>query len=255
MAFDDEREVARRAEAKKRERDNHDLNAEHAGQNTGRMARFLPREARAAHEGTKKRSKRAQADRDAFFLALMNEGALGGFIVDEVFSGKTGAEIAAIVAEVEDQTGLTFSDYAASVLGAEAAQRKADESEEDYHRRIVMALAEEMIDPVTGSIKPEYSDDPFAEIILRDARYQQIMDDVAHLDATMSAGSKDHLFQKISEGGYSDSKHAAMAVRDDGVAAELRDGQANQTDEALNSDGKLAESQSFFGSSLGPPSR
>ncbi len=255
MPFDEERDIAQTAHLQRLEQDRDDLNKEIAGQNGNRASRFLTNVSSDGDTKDEKRKKAVQTDRDAFYLALMSDGAFGGFIVDEVFGGKSDADIADIVAEIEAKSGLSFTDYATNILGPEAAQRNPNESDADYRRRIVMALAEEMIDPVTGEIKAQYADDPLADIILRDAAYQRIMGQVAHLNSGVPDIEIQNAAADLKQAGYANTKHAATHVRDDAAVGELRDGQGGQAAKAADVEQNFLKGQKFFDSSLGGPSR
>lgn len=248
MAVDDHRDIAKAAEARRREVDRDDLQHEIGGQETGRAARFFTAPQGKQDGKSAKGRKQARADTDAFYMALMQEGAFGGFVASEVFGGKSDAEIAGIVSEIEDRTGMSFTDYAAKILGPDAVQRLPGESDADYHRRLVMAIAEEIIDPKTGQVKPKYADDPMATIILRDATYRRIMDRVAGLNAGLSPSEAEAAISDLTEAGYASAKHAAIRVEGDGTMSELRGGQDSHTDHASDSAQKNSEAQDFFGS-------
>lgn len=177
-------ELTKRADEMKRTEDQRDLQHEIAGVDTGRNSRFITEAANSQKSLSEKRRAQQMADNDAFYIALMQDGAFGGFVASEVFDGKSDVEIADIVTEIETKTGLSLEDYAADIIGVEASTRRTGESDADYKRRIIKAVAEEMVDPMTGQIKAQYADDPLADIIARDGTYQAIMNDVAHINLT-----------------------------------------------------------------------
>lgn len=247
MAVDDHRDIAKAAEARRREVDRDDLQHEIGGQETGRAARFFTAPQGQQDGKSAKGRKQARADTDAFYMALMQEGAFGGFVVGEVFGGKSDAEIAGIVSEIEDRTGMSFTDYAAKILGPDAVQRLPGESDADYHRRLVMAIAEEIIDPRTGRIKPKYADDPMAAIILRDATYRSILADVARINRGDPGPRTDRIVAEHRDAGYDSAELAAHRIDDAGHKGDLRDGQNDHADRAYGSDAMQSESDGFFG--------
>jgi hypothetical protein len=115
---------------------------------------------------------------DAFFLHLIQEGNLAVFAAGTIFGGMSDDDINACVAEIEAATGMPFDDYARDILGKDMPEREPGESDADYHRRVLTALGEEMLeqDPDTGElrVKPQYADDPTAQIIKRNETYKAI---------------------------------------------------------------------------------
>ncbi len=248
MAFDDDRDIAKVAAEKTRAEDRDDLQHEIGGQDTGRNPRFLAVHGNEDDGKSGKRGKRARADMDAFYLALMNDGAFGGFVAEEVLGGKSDAEISDIISEIEANTGQSFTDYASSILDPDAVERRPEESDADYNRRIVIALAEEMIDPVTGKIKSQYADDPMAQIILRDAIYRQIMEDVAHINLSGTGPDADAIVAMHREAGYESAELAGHHVDGDGHKGDLRDGQNQHADQKYHQASSVEANAGFFGS-------
>lgn len=244
----DEFQASERAAAvERRAQDRIDLQHEIGGQETGRATRFLTAPRDGEGKVSSRRDRQARVDADAFYLTLIQEGAFGGYIASEVFDGKSDSEIAEIVSEIEAKTGKAFEDYVERILGPDAVTRLPGESDADYHRRLVVALAEEMIDPRTGRIKPKYADDPMAQIILRDAIYRRIIDQVARLNDGLSPAEAQSAISDLKEAGYASAKYAAMQVDADVTTAELRDAQDAHVDEAYGSKAMLSESDGFFG--------
>lgn len=133
--------------------------------------------------------KRKQADSDAHFRRLLEsvrEGSVGAYIGQRIFSNKTDAEIAHIVAEIETATGDSFENYARKVLGPENVPERQDgESDADYQRRVLEAVSDEIIE-LQGNevrIKPEYANDPVAKIIQREEVFHRVKRKVREINA------------------------------------------------------------------------
>ncbi|MCA8928912.1 MAG: hypothetical protein KDC18_12650 [Alphaproteobacteria bacterium] len=141
------------------------------------------RDIQVAHEAREK-----AASDDALFLLILNGGDLAGFIADKVFDDMSDTEIADLVAQIESKTGMGFEDYARGILGDEAVARKPGESDANYQRRMLKAVAAEVIDPETGEIKPEYRDDPVAQIVMGDGRYKDIVAKVRTWKSQLASG-------------------------------------------------------------------
>ena len=242
---DDFNEHSKMLRGMRRQQDFDDLQAEMSGINNGRQARFL--NAGSASDQAQEESRRAQEreNADMFYLALMREQQFGGYIASEVFDGKSDWQIFDIVAQIETKTGLSFEDYAADILGAEAAQRLPDETDESYNRRVLKLLAEEMLN-ADGSIKARYADDPLAEIIRNDDAYKQIMEDVAHINMNGPSEAADKIVTAHKEAGYASAELSAEHIAHDPYKTDLRDGQNGHRDSSTFSSELNAESDGFF---------
>lgn len=243
MPFDDFTEITKSQEAKARVEFRHAFNHSSAGLETGRMDVAFVGEAAQAETAKTKRKKAAERFlRD--IQEIMRAGEMASFVVDQVFDAKSDSQIADIVSKIEAKTGLTLEDYAAGIIGVDAIERRPGETDAQYRRRILGAVAEEIIDPATGQIKPEYADDPLAQIIMADEAYQSIMADVARIDR----GGVDTkaLVSKFADAGYEPAKHAALNVENDEHAGELRDGQQNHRDTDANMQRSTSRNEGFF---------
>ncbi len=161
--------------------------------------------------GSKSGGKRAQerAYREAVLAALDN-GNLPELIAEQVIGGLSDEAIADMVGQIEAETGQSFEDYAADILGEEAAQRLPGESLEEYRRRVLTALAEEMLDE-HGNIKPEYADDPLAGMLRDNEDFQRII------------AERDAIRAYVAENGVTAAavERADEATRGDGGAADV----------------------------------
>ena len=247
MPFDDFTEITKSQEAKARVELIHAFNHSSAGLATGRMEVTFVGEASRTETAEAKR-KRAAARLLREIQEIIRAGEMASFVADHVFDAKSDSQIADIVAQIETKTGLTLANYAAGIIGVKAVERRPGETDAQYRRRILGALGEEIIDPRTGRIKPEYADDPLAQIIAADDAYQSIMADVARINR----GDVDAkaLVTKFADAGYEPAKHAAMNVEGEGAAAELRNGQDESRGDEANADDEFAESQTFFSKPL-----
>ncbi len=226
------------------------LQDEIAGRETGTRHKFLVSGdyTETGSSGSGKDGRRNRADDDAFYLQLMNEGAFGGYVAGQVFDAKSDSEIDVIVSRIESASGSTFAEYAANILGTEAAQRLPGESEADYKRRLLKALTEEIIDPHTGRIKAQYADDPLAVILMEDSTYQQIMLDVVRINDSGSGHDAEALVAELKDAGYSETELGGAHVRREEHKTELRDGQDGHRKASLQSATLGADSTNFFGS-------
>lgn len=136
-----------------------------------------------ASTAAEKRSKQA-ADDWAFYLNLIQNGQVGHYIADKIFDNKSDWEIFQIVAEIEAATGDSFENYAKSILGEDNVPKRFDgESDADYQRRVLKVITAEILDPNTGQIKPQYADDPVANIIRDHKAYRRIIAKTADINA------------------------------------------------------------------------
>lgn len=108
------------------------------------------------------RKSKERAD-DMLLLALINAGDLEAYIAKQVFGEMNAEQIAEVVARIEEQTGMTFEEYARDVLGDEYEPRKDGETELEYQKRILEAVTAKVLDG--KEIRPEYANDPVAQIL------------------------------------------------------------------------------------------
>ena len=153
-----------------------------------------------------------ERDADAFLLAILAREEIGVFIGDQIFGQMSDSEISAVVGEIETKTGDSFEAYAEKILGDDVPQRQGGETDADYQRRVLQAITEEIIDPATGRVKPEYEDDPVARIIGRDEVYREILAAVEDINTrTRETGVTAETKREVNE--QSASANAANVMR------------------------------------------
>ena len=243
----DDKEIARTLAAIRRQRDFDDLQDEIAGRNNGRQARFLNAGQSSEQAKANRRRRQTQADTDMFYLALIESHSFGGYIADEIFDHKSDWQIFDIVMQIETKTGMGFEDYAARILGADAAQRLDGESDADYNRRILKALTDEMLE-ADGRIKAQYAGESLADIIRGDAAYRRIMQDLSRINRDGPSREAGALVTAYKKAGYATAELAGETVRHDAYKGSLREGQDEDADSALRGDALRGESDSFFDS-------
>jgi len=244
----EDRDIANALAAAKRLRDFDDLQAEMSGIDIGRQARFLKNGEFSEQAKADKRKVQERIDADMFYLALINNNQLGGYIANEVFDSKSDWQIFDIVTEIETKTGMRFEYYTAKILGAEAAQRMDGESDADYNRRVLKALADEMLE-ADGSIKAQYADEPLADIIRGDAAYQKIMHDILQINREGPSHEASALVAAYKNAGYASAELGGEKVNNDDYKGDLRDGQDGDRDSSTYSMELTSESDSFLDSS------
>ncbi|MEL7444340.1 MAG: hypothetical protein AAGK02_00830 [Pseudomonadota bacterium] len=246
MDDQDFRDITQAALNRAREEDRVDLHHAMDGIQAGRSGRH---EMAAAPQSTEQDRKREDAVQ-AFLRtleAIIRDGELNNLVAETVFAAKSDAEIADIVLRIERETGQSLTDYAATILGHTAAQRKPGESDADYNRRMIMAVAGEIIDPHTGQIKPQYASDPLAQIILSDTAYQKIMVEVEQVNRSGPGADSDAVVAQHRDAGYESSELSGHYVEDAGYKNELRGGQKGHRDTDLSDGRAETESETFFG--------
>lgn len=195
------------------------------------------------------------ASDDALFLLILNGADLAGFIAGELFDDMSDTEISDIVAQVEAKTGKSFEEYARTIIGDEAAARRPGEGIADYNRRILKAVAEEVIDPLTGEIKPEYKDDPVAQIIRNDERYQDIVAKVrdwkSRLDMGESPESIRSELKTETDKAYDNADVTGNSLGKDTLSGTATSSQDGHSDDKVNADKDAAETASVIGDILG----
>lgn len=194
---------------------------------------------------------------DIAFLQMIQDGTLPSFIGDQVFGGMSDDEIAAVVTEIELETGKPFEEYAKEVLGDDMPKRKDDESEADYHRRLLKDhITPKMIDPKTGKIKPEYADDPTAKIINWNDDYKQTVETAKAYDEEMKSALDACDKAKIevvkqqtgaaAQEGYGTSKKMSGALEDESLVEVSKNVQDEHREGNSQSSLSLGESASFL---------
>lgn len=250
MALDPYREIARVAEAELRAEFITAFNNSMAGrEDTGRQPIAFVGElarTRTSQDKEKKTARRFLRD----IQEMMRVGEMAAYVAETVIGAKSDAQIADIVAEIEAKTGLTLEEYAARIIGDKALQRIPGETDADYQRRILDAVAKTITDNDAGHIKPEYAGDPLAEIILRDAAYQALMKEVNVVKRMGQGAQADALVSKFADAGYATAESSAQNIDDDRHKRELRGGQTDHRDDNAVSKPATSESEAFFGKGL-----
>jgi len=216
-----------------------------AGRETGRHEVSHTGSTVAKTEQTKRKKSARQLL--AELQKIIEDGKLTAEIINHVIASKSDAQIADMVTQIESKTGLTLQEYAAGILGADDALRRPGESEADYNRRIVSAVAAEIIDPARGRIKKQYQDDPLAQIIMADEAYRDLMEQVELINR--NDADADRLVRKFADAGYVEAEAAGQVVENDANKVKLRAGQDGQSDKFAHSESRVSESQGFFDSS------
>ena len=194
-------------------------------------------------------SAKEKAERRAYQEAVLHalqSGDIGNFMANEIFGNMSEAEINDLVAEIEAETGMPFEDYAADILGEDAAAKLDGETLAEYRQRMLIALGSEMLDE--NGIKPEYKDDPLAQFILNDRRYQELMEDIAplkKLDAHEKASETEIGLAKEKSTDFNAADHIGNQVENIEVkdtATTLQDGHTDgradaPTTQAVNEGG------------------
>ncbi len=207
--------------------------------------------------GGKSASKRAaeRAYRDALLHALQ-ANSLGALVADQVFDDMSEAEITDIVAEIEAETGQSLEDYARGILGDDAVERLPDESDADYQKRVLKTITEEIIDPETGKIKPEYANDLLAQVIMGNEAYQQILLDLQDVNESVAKHGKttetDRIIEAAASKGYSESDVTVLKVEDDDYKSQSKDIQDSQRDQTMDTAEKVDKNAGFFAGVAGP---
>lgn len=157
-------------------------------------------------------------------------------------------EIADLVSDIVTKTGQSFDDYARSVLGDDMPERKPDESDADYQRRVLKELADEMLDD-NGNIKPKYQDDPVAQFLAGNDKFKSIKQKIASLDAEVQAHGMTADVQAEAEDVAKESYKASTEMDRASSSDELQeignDAQIKQTAEGAKNATRVAESSEF----------
>lgn len=201
---------------------------------------------------------------DIAFLQMLQDGTLGSYIGDQVFGGMSDDEIAAVVTEIELETGKPFEEYAKEVLGDDMPKRKDDESEADYHRRLLKDhITPKMIDPKTGEIKPEYADDPMAGIIKRNDGYKKTVETAKTYDQqiklALDTGDKDKIevvkqeTGATAQEGYGTADTMGNELENEELLRVTNDSQDDQSELISYREEKVERSSAALSDIFGPP--
>lgn len=125
---------------------------------------------------------------DAMFLALLQNGDLDAIVAENIFGNMSDAEISAVVSDIETQTGKSFEDYAKDILGDDMPERAVGESDDDYQRRVLIAVGDEVLNDDL-SIKAGYENDPLARIMRTNEFYIETKSRIETLKAKRQAGA------------------------------------------------------------------
>lgn len=241
---DDQAKIA----AKKQDDDNHGLKSGSA-ESIHKTTAAASKDAQNSRDAKAERRAR-QLEQDALFLALYNSGDLDNYVAENTFGAMDDAEIASVIAQIEEETGKSFDDYARDILG-ELPDRRDGESEADYHRRVLTAIGDEILNDDL-SFKPGYENDPVAWIIKRQSVYHDAKSFVARTNAqvpahqTATAEDKQAVTAK-AERSYVESDVLGDGLTNSGlsgISTEIQDGSA---DSALE---KAADNMAGFGAAL-----
>jgi len=166
--------------------------------------------------------KQQRADAD-FIRELYQLGELDTFIAENVVMSMNDIEVVDTITAIEEHTGQGFESYAHDVLGAKMPDRRAGESDDDFNRRVLILLADEMLNDDL-SIKPGFEDSPLVQILKDDAAYWDALDIVQSRDprAVVNADSEN--------GAYSQANSAAEVATNDAIVATSRKAQDEQRD-------------------------
>jgi hypothetical protein len=199
--------------------------------------------------------KRAKQDAEdwAFYLTLMQDGQVGHYIANEIFDNKSDWEIFQIVAEIEAVTGDSFENYAKSILGEDNVPERLDgESDADYQRRVLKAITAEILNPRTGKIKPQYADDPVANIIRDHKAYQhtvaktsEIENRLNHGDITLNEAKQE--VREDSQDQFSVGDVHASKAKNSEIIKTAKETQDTIADKKVFSAALQLESDDFFG--------
>jgi len=128
-------------------------------------------------------AKRGKEQSDtAFFLTLLNNGELDSYIAGEIVDAMSDADVSALVADIEAQTGQSFEEYAQDILGDELPERMPWENDIDYQRRVIEAVADAVLEDDL-SIKPGFENDPVARFVNGHETVQHAREMTAEADA------------------------------------------------------------------------
>lgn len=213
------------------------------GQKSGSTESVIKSSAAATKDARNSRDANAERQSkerfsDAMLLALLNSGDLDSVVAENIFGELSDGEISEVVAHIEAETGKSFEDYAQGILGDDMLHRVAGESDADYHRRLLIAAADVVLEDDL-SIRPGYENDPLARIIANDEMYKATLERVAQLnentpaDVAPSLAAKAEAANIVAEG-YMSGDVVSVEVNNEELAAVGRDGQDGSTDAKLD---------------------
>jgi len=233
--------------AKSREQHEDDL----AGQKSGNKENMILASAAASIDAKDAKSAKAEQDAkqqydDILFAALLNAGDLDNYVAENTFAGMTAVEIADVVSQIEAETGQSFEDYAKNILGEGMPERGANESEADYHRRVLTAVADEVLNDDL-SFKAGYENDPVARIVRRSEVYRDALEFVEGVNNNLSAVATQAVADKAAEG-YAVSDVMSAALDSDELAGLSRDAQNEMRDASPKSND---DNTASFGAAFG----
>ena len=173
------------SEAVEARRQYHDFHGQLSGAVEGKIlhsAAAAVEAGQTAKAAEKRRAKR-QKYQDLLF-ELLRLGELDTYVAETVFAGMSADDIIATVSAIETETGQSFEDYAANILGTDMPERGLNEDLTEYHQRVLTAVADAALnDDLT--IKPGFEDDPLVQIIVADQIYQDALSEVTDSKAEM----------------------------------------------------------------------
>jgi hypothetical protein len=213
------------------------------GQKSGSIESVIKSSAAATKDARNSRDAKAERQSkerfsDAMLLALLNSGDLDNVVAENIFGGMSDVEISEIVAQIEAESGKNFEDYAQDILGDDMPDRIPGESDADYHRRLLIAAADVVLEDDL-SIRPGYENDPLARIIAKDEMYKATLERVTQLNASTPADVAPSRESKaeaanIAAEGYMSGDVVSVEVKNEELAAVGRDGQDDDRDGKLN---------------------
>ncbi len=187
------------------------------------------------------------------FLYMLGYDNIGDYIGDVVFGDMSDDEIAACVDEIEIATGKPIEEYASDILGEDMPERRAGESDVDYHRRVLDALAEEMFELGPDGkprVKNEYKDDPTAQIIMRDKRYREVVATAESIDARAqvdgATAKLKHETQVATEPDYTVSHIIGNTIVNEELSEVARNGQDGHREDGFAVADRADNSASFL---------
>lgn len=170
-----------------------------------------------------KAKKARQSASNFLFLDLMDQASR--------YAAQLAADVARIEAGYEAQYGDAWVEtIALEVLGPdEIPEREDGESITDYRERVRETLLDQMIDPNSGDVRPEYADSPHANWAERAWKHEKVdaQMDIA-TDESRPQAEREAAVQEVIETGRHDD--AAYAI----TSFEAGDREYAMLDEALD---------------------
>ncbi|WP_299810430.1 hypothetical protein [uncultured Roseibium sp.] len=200
----------------------------------------------SAQENSERKAK--EQYEDAMFLALLNSGDLDAYVAENIFGGMSDAEVTDVISMIEAETGRKFEEYAENFLGDDMPERVPGESDADYHRRVLIAVTDEVLnDDLT--IKAGYENDPLARFVNNHEVTQHAREKTREADQIALREGADagiaHIKDEV-EGNYA----VARVVSDESEVSEVSDfgggTQDNHSDASFNDASSVEKSSSFF---------